>query len=277
MRNCFIPKCDQSNKHNPKRAMFNVPMKDPVLLSRWIKALPKHRPLKEFDRVCEIHFEEEDILRYWEHTINGQVERMERKKPALRPSAVPCYIEISDNSYFEALDSQVSGVGSKRKIDKKTSNSYVKKTKLEQMEEKQLVAKHDTANMSSQKNNGKNDDKVVARSVVIEVSQMVHPEFEALYDDVYEVELPSPLWGIHRDVEKTFISFTEFNQDTMNTRKCLYIDQRLRYRQAVGQRIMREGTLKNSTTEAISELLSTLDEIKVRKIIIKGNSVLKES
>ncbi|XP_058442676.1 uncharacterized protein LOC131425098 isoform X3 [Malaya genurostris] len=262
MRNCFIPKCDLLNKNNPKRAMFNVPIKDPVLLKQWEAVLPKHRPLKEFDRVCENHFAEDDILRYWEHTINGQVERMERKKPALRSNAVPCYIETAESAFYENLVILNRTAKIKRKQCVKAHNANKKKKKMEQMEDNQSVTKNNEAEKGN----------------LDVVTQLATSEFEALYDDVYEVELPSTLWGIHRDLEKTFITFTEFNKDSMNIRKYLYIDQQLQYRMVVGQRIMKKGTLENVSTEALSELLSTLDKIRVQKVIIKGSSsVFKES
>lgn len=124
--------------------------------------------------------------------------------------------------------------------------------------------------------NGTIEGHAVEHNIIIEV--LAHPDFETLYDEVYEVELPSTLWGIHRDLEKTFIAFTEFSKDSMNVRKYLYIDQSLQYRMAVGQRTMKSGTLPTASTEAITELLTKLEEIKVRKVIIKGSSsVLNES
>lgn len=55
-----------------------------------------HRPFKEFDRVCEQHFREEDILRYWEHNINGKIERIERNKQSLKPNSVPVFVEVEE-------------------------------------------------------------------------------------------------------------------------------------------------------------------------------------
>lgn len=41
--------------------------------------------------------------------------------------------------------------------------------------------------------------------------------FDAIYDDIYEVVLPNPLWGIHRDPEdRQYIAFTTFNANKMN-------------------------------------------------------------
>ncbi|XP_055522527.1 uncharacterized protein LOC129716717 isoform X2 [Wyeomyia smithii] len=212
MRNCFIPKCDLINKHNPKRAMFNVPIKDPILFAQWQAVLPKHRPLKEFDRICENHFAEEDILRCWEHTINGKVERMERKKTALKANAIPVYVDsvsVDDKSTDSFLKSSVSN----KQFQILTEAPQTKKVKIFQSDMDTCAVRDDAVELASQTIPGPTNDQKDEHNTIIEVEQLVHPEFELLYDDVYEVELPSMLWGIHRDTEKTFICFTEFLQN----------------------------------------------------------------
>ncbi|XP_053685955.1 uncharacterized protein LOC128735498 [Sabethes cyaneus] len=274
MRNCFIPKCDLVNKHNPKRAMFNVPIKDAMLFAQWQAVLPNHRPLKEFDRICENHFAEEDILRYWEHTINGKIERMERKKPALKPNAVPVYVDsVSVDESFNSSSQK----NQMKVLQESIDVPQAKKIKTCQTDSSE-VSVTSTINLSVQTIPESLEGQEIEHNTLMEAEQSVHPEFEMLYDDVYEVELPSTLWGIHRDTEKKFIAFTEFNKDTMNTRKYLFIDQRLEYRMAVGQRIMKKGILSEACTVDISNLLSELEDIQVRKIIVKGSSsVLKET
>ena len=88
-----------------------------MLFHQWQEVLPKHRPLKEFDRVCENHFQEEDILRAWEHTINGKKERMERKKPALKSKAVPCYIDV--NVMHPSSERDCTGTADNKRIKRK--------------------------------------------------------------------------------------------------------------------------------------------------------------
>lgn len=55
--------------------MFLPPAK---LFDAWSKVLPNKRPLKAHDRVCERHFEDGDIIQFWESTINGQIHQTPR-------------------------------------------------------------------------------------------------------------------------------------------------------------------------------------------------------
>lgn len=47
--------------------------------------------------------------------------------------------------------------------------------------------------------------------------------FTEIYDDVCKVELPSTLWGIHKDPESQFIAFTMFDINQMKCSKVLKI------------------------------------------------------
>uniref|UniRef100_A0A1Q3F1F7 THAP-type domain-containing protein n=1 Tax=Culex tarsalis TaxID=7177 RepID=A0A1Q3F1F7_CULTA len=284
MRNCFVPKCDAISR-NPSRTMFVVPRKDPDLFRQWQEILPQdRRPLKLNDRVCERHFREEDILRYWQHTINGQQEIILRDKPSLKPRALPVYdhqemlalIAEAEAQPKEQKLVQMSPGKRKRKNVEETDAGPVKHAKTENIQTSSSASDSSVVESAVHKINGTIEGHAVEHNIIIEV--LAHPDFETLYDEVYEVELPTTLWGIHRDLERTFIAFTEFSKDSMNVRKYLYIDQSLQYRMTVGQRTMKSGTLPAASTEAITELLTKLDEIKVRKVIIKGSSsVLNES
>lgn len=39
--------------------------------------------------MCERHFDQSQILTYWEHTINGQVHQIQREKPKIKADAIP--------------------------------------------------------------------------------------------------------------------------------------------------------------------------------------------
>lgn len=41
-------------------------------------------------------------------------------------------------------------------------------------------------------------------------------EFEALYEEVFAVQLPSQLWGIHRCPDMKFMSFSRFDAESLN-------------------------------------------------------------
>ena len=89
MRNCFVLGCDALSKKQNKvqRKMFLPPKH---LVSSWAEVLPnKKRPFKESDRVCELHFDESDIIDFWTSKINGQVHITPRDKPKLKANAIP--------------------------------------------------------------------------------------------------------------------------------------------------------------------------------------------
>lgn len=63
----------------------------------WKKVLHSKREFRETDRVCERHFDKTQILTHWNHLINGQVYQLEREKPKIEPSAIPC-LNLSEYS-----------------------------------------------------------------------------------------------------------------------------------------------------------------------------------
>lgn len=80
-----------NQKQKPYKLIL-CPTQDPDLFRQWQEILPQHhRQLKQHDRVCEKHFREQDIVRFWQHTINGQKEVILRDKPTLKPRTVPVY------------------------------------------------------------------------------------------------------------------------------------------------------------------------------------------
>lgn len=99
MRNCFVPLCDAKNKNSGKRMMF-LPPKDEAIFNSWVEVLPKKRPFKKIDRVCEHHFDESDIIKTWDHIINGKLHRLDRGKPKLKCNAVPKHNLPQDLNYL---------------------------------------------------------------------------------------------------------------------------------------------------------------------------------
>ncbi|XP_065365181.1 uncharacterized protein LOC135958223 [Calliphora vicina] len=89
MRTCFVPFCDGKNKDQPNRTMFLVP-REPVLFAQWADILPKVRTLRSIDRICHLHFRPEDVVYTFDHIINGQIYKIQRDRPRLKPDALPC-------------------------------------------------------------------------------------------------------------------------------------------------------------------------------------------
>lgn len=55
--------------------------------TKWDESV--NRTLTRNDRICELHFNDEDVLRHWEHTINGEKVTVEREQYVLKPTAIP--------------------------------------------------------------------------------------------------------------------------------------------------------------------------------------------
>ncbi|XP_058054417.1 uncharacterized protein LOC131206057 [Anopheles bellator] len=277
MRNCFIQRCDIKHRDHPKRAMFNIP-KDPEKFEQWRQALPKHRPLRIHDRVCEKHFKPSDIVRDWIHNINGREEVLPRRKPSLLPTAVPYYEEPAE------------AVNVKRR---KTETKRGKQVAPEAQDETTPTRRRDKAvscvKEKSIKHVLSNDGIMIMEiSAGNKETRMPEPEsskpalltmelnhaavFEELYDNIFEVELPSILWGFHRDPERKFVAFTRlgWHPDDINSaakHTTLLIEDSLRYRVWHEKKLVFDYAILNmedqnaaNGLELISRLLENLEE-----------------
>ncbi|KFB50727.1 AGAP005534-PA-like protein [Anopheles sinensis] len=181
MRNCFVYKCDWKHRHNPKRAMFVLP-KDPEKFKLWSDVLPKHRRLTHSDRVCEKHFDPADIVRDWLHVIQGETKKLQRSKPYLRRDAVPRHFDLSEAE----LDA----------IARKSKRMSVKpERKVEPVEQNLQIETPTEPNPPPQCELNESEASAI---------------FEDIYENIFEIELPSTVWGVHRDPERQYIAFTRF-------------------------------------------------------------------
>ncbi|XP_035913879.1 uncharacterized protein LOC118512885 [Anopheles stephensi] len=220
MRNCYVYKCDRQHKDDPKRAMFNVP-KDPQKFEEWRQALPKHRPLRPHDRVCEKHFKPTDIKRDWTYHIEGKTRKLSRSKPVLRPDAVPCIFNVT----IPDAEAVRTGKGRSKKSEEEERSEenvivVVESTVGQQVveepvdPEQSVVILIDESELMDDVN--KQDVATPGENSVVEVLGTVvdvaekESIFEDLYDNIYEVELPSTLWGVHREPDSKFVAFSRF-------------------------------------------------------------------
>ncbi|XP_035791902.1 uncharacterized protein LOC118466516 [Anopheles albimanus] len=188
MRNCFVLGCDNAHRDNPRRAMFYIP-KDPEMFEKWREALPKHRELKLHDRVCEKHFRPSDIIRNWTHTINGLTAVLPRKKPTLLPSAIPLPEEpLKRKKPTKSVDKD------QRMVPVEIESPAERQVEVIELS---ICAPNDVEEQS-----------------IEPVVEEVAPVFDELYDNIYDVELPSPLWGIHRDPGRKYVAFTRFDWES---------------------------------------------------------------
>uniref|UniRef100_A0A182PP54 THAP-type domain-containing protein n=1 Tax=Anopheles epiroticus TaxID=199890 RepID=A0A182PP54_9DIPT len=213
MRNCYVYGCDRRHKDDPKRAMFIVP-KDPEKFEEWRQVLPAHRPLRSHDRVCEKHFKPEEIQRDWTYQIGGHTKKLMRAKPVLLPDAIP--------SIFDSVPP----------VDRKGTKSRRKQPREPPEEQREVVVVVEQPNQDNdiicveqtamvvviedESTDVANQPPTAVECNEVEMFQ-AKPDaaaresiFEELYDNIYEVELPSTLWGVHREPDRKFAAFSRF-------------------------------------------------------------------
>ncbi|XP_058124993.1 uncharacterized protein LOC131282673 [Anopheles ziemanni] len=246
MRNCFVYKCDWKHKDNPKRAMFVVP-KDPEKFKLWSDVLPKHRRLTHNDRVCEKHFDPADIVRDWLHVIRGETKKLQRSKPYLRRDAVPRYFELSELELDAiARKSKRMSVMPGRKVGP-VERHLPTETPPERSPPPQCELNESEASSI----------------------------FEDIYDNIFEIELPSTLWGVHRDPERKYIAFTRFklldNPESRTSRTllikstlkcCAWCDSNSLFEDDLRAKLAsQQNGEEQSRFEVISSMLDSLEQL----------------
>lgn len=71
----------------------------------WKSILFNKREFRESDRVCERHFDRDQILTHWEHLINGEVAVLEREKPKIKANAIP-HLNLPDTEDVAQITAQ---------------------------------------------------------------------------------------------------------------------------------------------------------------------------
>ncbi|XP_035227904.1 uncharacterized protein LOC118200097 [Stegodyphus dumicola] len=88
-RKCFVPGCISGHQNATKASLFKVP-KDENLRREWAKRISRgDTELSIHHSVCELHFEEHFIEKYYHHIVNGEEIKIPRGKPLLKPEAIP--------------------------------------------------------------------------------------------------------------------------------------------------------------------------------------------
>jgi THAP domain len=271
MRNCFVPGCDSYCKKNNcvQRKMFLPPA---ARINDWKEVLHNKRVLKTHDRVCERHFDEKDIIQYWQANINGQIHLTPRDKPKLRENAIPT-LNLPSKEQFESKDglkrrsmtakdlSNRLIAPLKRKIKEESEDDTKKAKILEPGEELDVAITRPTISETDQK---------IKVSTLIKIKTETENKFhkaklamfENLYDEAFDVTLPSLLWGIHRDPERKFLAFSEFSHLTRSISKLIQISDNFNCETFVKGKLKSSRTLKveQLTADHISEILDELDK-----------------
>ncbi|XP_077531337.1 uncharacterized protein LOC144143461 [Haemaphysalis longicornis] len=87
---CFVPGCTTGYKSCKKKlSLFGVP-KDEETYRKWQRNIPRaDKPLERNAAVCELHFDPQFVSRHFEHNIQGEIVRVDRSRPFLKPEAIP--------------------------------------------------------------------------------------------------------------------------------------------------------------------------------------------
>lgn len=91
------------------------------MLQKWQQAIPRaDKILSSNDAVCELHFVEEDVLRFYETKLpNGSINKIEMERPKLNDGAVPCI--------FPNLPKYFTKISHKRKCSTKRTDVQVQR------------------------------------------------------------------------------------------------------------------------------------------------------
>lgn len=194
MRSCFIPMCDYWNKEKTKRRFF---MACPKRLTRWQEILSKHhlKQFRESDKICEMHFDPEDIDTKFITTIKGQIVEIDRLRPKLKAEANPCR-----NLSYEKNETQKLETPQKLKLKKVKVVSNKKATRKDPEIVTETVPEIPIMETVPQ------ITESLPEIPIIEMPDVTN-DFLTLYEEIYEVTMPSTLWSLFRCPRKEFISF----------------------------------------------------------------------
>ncbi|CAO1412697.1 unnamed protein product [Diamesa hyperborea] len=263
-----------------------------------------NRPFKTHDRVCARHFKEEDIDLYWETMIKGEIHKTPRDKAKLKDGAMPTENLIGQEKKKKTerrpLPTEVKETKNlvpeniveviktrKRKTEPVEINEFViEKTNVIRKYSKVLdngdkfeiteLTVGSRMQMSDQDNlitpieepidspNGI-DSPGSIKIITEEDKNEMMENLNILWDEAFDITLPSQLWGIQRCPERTFIVFSEFNKSKMKSSKLLYVDNEFQYKIFIDDKEMLVKSLEKHeiNTEFFSNLLNDFDENRI--------------
>lgn len=258
------------------------------------------RPFKKGDRVCERHFQEDELVLYWENTVRGKLVRTQRDKPTLKGNVVPSVNLFYLATLTEGKYTRKTPVVSEKIIRKRSSADkpeadfnnaaasaitysdilasqvQIKKIKIEKAS---LLAvnvhpqpqndvnddnEKDPLNVSNcdMQSVSQNENETLPSQPLQDIDDEILEQFESLYDEVNDITYPTTLWGVHRCGERKFIVFSSFHRRNMAFDKFLYIDQRLTCKVSVNGKLT-ETSLekKNCNSDYVSDWLDRIDRL----------------
>lgn len=228
------------------------------------------------DKVCERHFRDDEILTHWSHLIGGKIFQLKRDKPKLKSTAIPS-LNLPELSTLVTLDrinakQTKQNAPRKRTLKSKTQQPAKKvcTAKKRGILSENTEAKNDVNDLDATKNDGIEilpDDSQEEEEHLLEtasvdsndVNEMRINMFRNLFENVFDVILPTSLWGIHRDPDAKYIAFTMFDPAAMTTTKVLYVNESCESQVYIGGSLLSNGALRELNVDIVTELLNDLD------------------
>uniref|UniRef100_W8C6B4 THAP-type domain-containing protein n=1 Tax=Ceratitis capitata TaxID=7213 RepID=W8C6B4_CERCA len=89
--------------------------------------------------------------------------------------------------------------------------------------------------------------------------------FENLFDNVFEIVLPTTLWGVHRSTQQNRIMFVSIEEELLNINKMITVNDKGELKIYLAERVIREEQwpLSILTTEHISNMLAELESMQI--------------
>lgn len=107
------------------------------------------------------------------------------------------------------------------------------------------------------------DNEEIIKEEIDENDENENEEFDSMYDDVFEIELPDTLWGLHRDPNRKFIVFSKYDAIVMNTTKSLYIDNKFETKSFIYGKQFQHEIYDTINVDFVSKMINDLNEIKI--------------
>lgn len=116
-KNCFVPDCKTNNVYRDNKPIHTLfrPPDDEVLLKKWSLLIRRaDKELNDRCAVCELHFEEQYIERYYRHIVKEKLVLIPRYRPFLKPDALPTIFPNRDP--YTSMLSPNRNISSKKKM-----------------------------------------------------------------------------------------------------------------------------------------------------------------
>lgn len=228
--------CDSIHKSNRKRKYFLASAKR---IKRWQEILSPYslKSFKDTDKLCDVHFNPEDIETNFSTVIKGQLVEIARLRPKLKENANPCR-NLSYPKQKEKENVKITDVIKISPVVKKPKKGDVLPN-----------PEPTTADQDASFNASENEE--------------IHNDFLNLYEEIYEVLLPSTLWAVFRCPKKEFISFAYMNPVDFKMSKQIILTKYGKYTMKLYDEEVRviHLTSEKMTSDFLSKDIEEIDSI----------------